>query len=642
VGLRGEKLNAALRAAHNANITTKEEITSLRGASNLSLVFEPQLVSTIEITLAVQEPGSSKFVVFAGVTFVLFALAWTALHLPHSRHETMDHPGSKHGRLMACSTIQEGDINAIVSDVRLRTESSCLSAMREVMQSAQYDMASLHRMRHLPDPHTYGKSATAARIVPDKAAEKHAAKKKTDDRIKTEIVACSTIQEGGINAIVSDVRLRTESSCLSATREAMQSAQYETSKTVSGTSSDHEDFMIEQTIALALEAGPRLFKAGERVEGDWYRGDLHDDGESEEGVLGNRVRSDMSIVALAVLTLSLVLLWQPARAEVSRYLAQASLPRFISILIALTVAFYAGIDVVPGEINISMPTMEQPENDFTLRDLLDGRDQVVRLRRADGRAISEDDEARLVPLLEAMDRSLEMEEAGDEVHREAIRNQIKALQIYSDAEVDAIQTRVGITHILMQMEATVPLWRHCFRAMVVIIFIYEHDLIWSGHPFPALAIELLLPFAPYGHPVTTAGRHFDGSRTWLGLRRFDLGMILLLQAFSAFTLHLWGTIVLKSWGISQLRIKCWADRAHALLCICSAALFAKLACGLYLSGPSGWIWEDDAAECAAEFTPKVAVAMHRFYIALIAWELIRTISSTSFALYRFSATMRMI
>jgi hypothetical protein len=177
----------------------------------------------------------------------------------------------------------------------------------------------------------------------------------------------------------------------------------------------------------------------------------------------------------------------------------------------------------------------------------------------------------------------------------------------------------------MQMEATVPLWRHCFRAATAAIFIFEHDLVWSGHPAPALAIELMLPFSPYGHPETTAGRHFDGGRTWMGLRRFDLGLILLVQLFSAFSMHCFGTEILKArFGTSADTIRRWTERVHCLCSLGSAVLYSYLALDLYLSGPSGWIWGLGEEECAAEFTMAVAVSMHGFYLASIIWDLVRT------------------
>jgi hypothetical protein len=188
-------------------------------------------------------------------------------------------------------------------------------------------------------------------------------------------------------------------------------------------------------------------------------------------------------------------------------------PRVVTVLIALVAAFYAGIDVVPGELDHVEPSKTQEGSDFSLRDLLDGQDHIIRLRRADGRAISELEEEKLIPPLELLDRELK---TGNETQIQICRERIKALKIYNDEEVDAIRTREGITHILMQMEATVPLWRHCFRALVAAIFIFHQDLVSSGHPAPALAIEILLPFSPYGHPETTAGRHFDGGHTWLG------------------------------------------------------------------------------------------------------------------------------
>jgi hypothetical protein len=351
--------------------------------------------------------------------------------------------------------------------------------------------------------------------------------------------------------------------------------------------SDPSDITSDIKSRIASLIGPRLFTVGERIEGnwlghgDWYDGKvayveettkagtpplytiLYDDGESEEKVPTDRLRLDIDVnvyfdqpasligvLVLVLVTTLTLLLYPPARERTYKSLVddwQITLWKFLPLLIAVAVAFYAGIDVIPGEFEHGVPTIEHNQTDFDLGDIFEGQDKVIRLRRADGYAISEEDEEKLIPLLEALDRSLEMAamgKAGQAGHTEAIRDRIKALNIYSDAEVDAIQSRAGITHILMQMEATVPMWRHIFRGMVATVFIFGHDLVWSGHPFPALAIELMLPFAPVGHPETTAGRHFDGGRTWVGLRRFDLGLILLLQIILTFVVHNLGALLL--------------------------------------------------------------------------------------------------
>jgi hypothetical protein len=60
----------------------------------------------------------------------------------------------------------------------------------------------------------------------------------------------------------------------------------------------------------------------------------------------------------------------------------------------------------------------------------------------------------------------------------------------------------------------------------------------------------------------------------------------------------------------------------------TAILFSYLAVDLYEAGPSGWIWGFDVSsetECAHEFTLGVALSMHQFYIALVGWDLARTL-----------------
>ena len=71
-------------------------------------------------------------------------------------------------------------------------------------------------------------------------------------------------------------------------------------------------------------------------------------------------------------------------------------------------------------------------------------------------------------------------------------------------------TKKDVANVIEQMGATVGWRRHFFRFSLALLFIAAPG--GGGRFQQALFIELFLIFLPYGHPVTTAGRHFEGAR----------------------------------------------------------------------------------------------------------------------------------
>lgn len=341
--------------------------------------------------------------------------------------------------------------------------------------------------------------------------------------------------------------------------------------------------------------------------------------------------------------------------------------RIAAAIVVAALAWYNGVDVVPGSYDEALASTAQPENDFSLSDFLEGPDKVIRLKRADGKAISEDEEAKLLPLLESIELVLDLGGADDATvkaallagslsHDDAIEERLKTrtpesisprmveaarkrapeivreklsamkeLKIFSDAEVDAIKSRADVVRLIEQMGATVGIMRHIFRFTLAMMMLVCPNGV-SESPTAAMAIEVFLIFMPYGHPVTTAGRHFEGTgkMTWLGLRRFDLGLFQLLHIALLTGAQNLALLVHKQ-RPNFLRLK-------LLLSLLSAVFFSFMAVRLYTSGAHSF--EDASVECAAEFNYEVAAVMHEIYLAFLAWDVVRSaafILSTKFA-----------
>jgi hypothetical protein len=290
----------------------------------------------------------------------------------------------------------------------------------------------------------------------------------------------------------------------------------------------------------------------------------------------------------------------------------------ISLALSLALLWYCGVDTIPGSFDESLPSPDAPATDFHITDIFEGKDPLVRLQcpGGSGKAISEADEARLLPLLEGLEEAIEQGRASGFRGAQVYRKKLKDLHIFSDAQVDALRTKADLVGMISQMGATVSWYRHFFRIALFALFIVAPGS--SGAMMRAIAIELCLIFLPYGHPVTTAGRHFEGERTWAGLRRTDFGLYLLAQ----FALLMVANNV--ELGDAGRRL---VKRASAAASLASAAFFAWMAHALWSSGAlfnfSVSAGDAAAAECGAEFTLAVATKMHVCYLAFLGAGLLR-------------------
>lgn len=318
------------------------------------------------------------------------------------------------------------------------------------------------------------------------------------------------------------------------------------------------------------------------------------------------------------------------------------------------IAWYSGVDVVPGTFDEAKASAVQPETDFTLRDFLEGPDKVIRLVKSDGRAISEAEERKLLPIIESLESQFTVLESGvlqaieDCTYPKVVpcavpagegsnaaklltptlrslKSQVKKdtaalldLGIFNKQEVNAIKTRADVVHLVEQMGATVTWDRHLFRLAIIAMMIACPNSVGEG-PIAAVAIELFLIFLPYGHPVTTAGRHFEGTgqKTWFGLRRFDLGLFHLMHIGLLYTAQQVGTLIKDKKIFNGL-----GNLVSAL----SAVFFAYAAYFLYTSGAHPF--ENSEEECAPEFNIAVAAAMHKIYLSFFAWDCVRSVLAT--------------
>ena len=113
----------------------------------------------------------------------------------------------------------------------------------------------------------------------------------------------------------------------------------------------------------------------------------------------------------------------------------------------LAVCFFAyqqGVDVVPGGFDEILPTTENPGQDFLLvedNQWDDAEPGVVRLLNDNGTPITEQDEARLRPLLEVLEITMERDGPSSEGQDEKtvlLKEEIKALRILPSAQVDLL------------------------------------------------------------------------------------------------------------------------------------------------------------------------------------------------------------
>ena len=297
------------------------------------------------------------------------------------------------------------------------------------------------------------------------------------------------------------------------------------------------------------------------------------------------------------------------------------------LLGALAFLWHSGVDVFPGHWNESAPSRADPSTDMRITDFFEGRDPLVRLTRSNGRAVSEADEAKLLPILEDLEAAIEAaaSETGlraDAARRsaKAARKALKKLEILSDKAVDNVKTKADVRRFIEQMGATVSLSRHVFRFSLAVLFVLSPEAGLPASFTSALVIELFLIFLPYGHIETTKGRHFAGERTWAGMRRIDYGLFLMAQALLigiVSSLSTTGSTDEDHRPSLLIRV---AEQAESLV---SGAFFSWVAYAIFSAAPRGWALHGGELECAPEFTLAVAEKMHLCYLGFLAAGLVR-------------------
>ena len=321
---------------------------------------------------------------------------------------------------------------------------------------------------------------------------------------------------------------------------------------------------------------------------------------------------------------------------------RTDLIQLIKVVFGLALLYYFayrnGVDVIPGGGDEIAPTKEHPEQDFLLfenKTLDKAEPGVVRLHSDAGKPITETEEAKLRPLLEALEEALE-NKANDAL----IRKKINKLQILPSQQVDLLDQQT-INKMLVQFGATASSSEHLNRGALAGMAIVQGG--YSGVPvfFQALIYNLLLPFLPKGHAGTTAGRHDDGGRTWFGLKRADLAMYLIIQYGVMFTANTW--VFLKTYGMSiqEREKKGTAGKqfrslflnVRRLLDLLIAGLFAYVGTRLLAATPENWLVGGffshnlpmDPSECTAEFHETLAGEMHFAFLVFSAFQMFETI-----------------
>ena len=177
------------------------------------------------------------------------------------------------------------------------------------------------------------------------------------------------------------------------------------------------------------------------------------------------------------------------------------------LLVTLVLLWYNGVDVAPGSLDEAVPAPGHVATDFSITDIFEGRDPLVRLQRSNGLAVSEEDEAKLLPLLEDLEAGIEALELKAEERSflqkkqlkmiDSTRKALKNLEILSDTHIDGLLTKRDIANVIEQMGATVSWRRHFFRFSLAVLFLMAPD---AGGGFQrALFIEFFLIFMPYGY-----------------------------------------------------------------------------------------------------------------------------------------------
>ena len=117
---------------------------------------------------------------------------------------------------------------------------------------------------------------------------------------------------------------------------------------------------------------------------------------------------------------------------------------FVSWLL-LGISYFAyqhGVDVIPGDVDEVLPTKENPKQDFLVfeHNTFDKVEPgVVRLLNENGEKITEAGEAKLRPLLEALEISLERND--EKKNSKSIYQKINALKILPERQVNTLNAK---------------------------------------------------------------------------------------------------------------------------------------------------------------------------------------------------------
>ena len=312
----------------------------------------------------------------------------------------------------------------------------------------------------------------------------------------------------------------------------------------------------------------------------------------------------------------------------------------------LFVAYLHGVDVLPGRSDEILPTPTNPEQDFlvvhdnTFDDVEPG---VVRLLTHDGIPITEEDELKLRPLLEALEIAVESAGASQSADAStevlSLKSDIEKLHILPSEQVDGLNGQ-KINAMLTQFGATASSSEHLTRVTLAGMAVLHGG--YSGIPvfMHAFVYNLALPFLPKGHPETTAGRHDDGGRTWYGLRRADLALFLIVQYSVMYTANAF--VFLKTYGMSveDRQKKGTAGKQFRSLFlnvrrgldVIIACLFIYVGWRLVAAAPEGWLIGGfftngmvDPSECTAEFHSSLGGEMHFAFLVFAGFQMFETI-----------------
>jgi|EP00505_MAST-04D_sp_SCG-Rhode-Island_P004590 hypothetical protein len=321
----------------------------------------------------------------------------------------------------------------------------------------------------------------------------------------------------------------------------------------------------------------------------------------------------------------------------------------------LAVCFFAyqqGVDVVPGGFDEILPTTENPGQDFLLvedNQWDDAEPGVVRLLNDNGTPITEQDEARLRPLLEVLEITMERDGPSSEGQDEKtvlLKEEIKALRILPSAQVDLLNPQ-KINKMLEQFAVTASdreqytqLSLACLHMAAVHFSGIRHVV--SELPVYAFAFvyNIALPFLPKGHPETTGGRHDDGGRTWFGLKRADLALYLVLQYGVIYSVN--SFVSLQTYqvrvkdrpkGMMPRKCRSLFQDLRRILNLIFACWFAYIGYRVYVATPTGWLvgglfshgMSVDPSECTAEFHAKLVGEMYFAFLNFAAFQMFETI-----------------